>query len=153
VCSSDLDELVLLETNIDDQSPQVLAYAMERLFEEGARDVWFTPIQMKKNRPATMVSILTPASLSHKLTSLLLGETSTLGVRVTPVQRHEAEREVVEFDSSLGPLRVKLKRLDGRVVAAAPEYDDCKRIARGRGLPLQEVLRRLASEATQALTV
>lgn len=144
-------ELVLLETNIDDQSPQVLGYAMERLLEEGARDVWFTPIQMKKNRPAAMLSVLAPAALAHQLTALLLRETSTLGVRATPVQRHEAEREVVELASSLGPLRVKLKRLEGRVVAAAPEYEDCKRLARERGLPLQEVLRRMAAEAAREL--
>jgi len=144
-------ELVLLETNIDDQSPQVLGYAMERLLEEGARDVWFTPIQMKKNRPATMVSVLAPASLVPNLTSFLLKETSTLGVRATPVQRHEADRELVEFASSLGPVHVKLKRFGGRAVAAAPEYEDCKRLARERGLPLQDVLRQVAAEATQAL--
>ncbi|MSQ33690.1 MAG: nickel pincer cofactor biosynthesis protein LarC [Dehalococcoidia bacterium] len=144
-------ELVLLETNIDDQSPQVLGYAMERLLEEGARDVWFTPIQMKKNRPATMVSVLAPAPLVQNLTSFLLRETSTLGVRATPVQRHEADREIVEFTSSLGTVRVKLKRFGGRAVAAAPEYEDCKRLARERGLPLQDVLRQVAAEATQAL--
>ena len=142
-------DLVLLETNVDDQSPQVLGYAMERLLEEGARDVWFTPIQMKKSRPATMISVLSAASLADRLTQLLLRETSTLGVRAMPVQRHQAEREVVDFTSSLGPARAKLKRLGGSVVAATPEYEDCRRIARERSLPLQDVLRTLSAEATQ----
>ena len=87
--------LSLLETNIDDSTPEVLAYAQERLFEIGARDVWFTPIQMKKNRPATMLSALVPMDLESDAARLILRETSTLGVRVRPVSRYEADRKVV----------------------------------------------------------
>ena len=143
--------LSLLETNIDDSTPEVLAYAQERLFELGARDVWFTPIQMKKNRPATMLSALVPFDLESEAVRLILRETSTLGVRVRSVSRYEADREIVAVKTTLGQVSVKVKVLDGKPVAIAPEYEDCRRIAIGRGLPLQEVLRIVRQEADAVL--
>ena len=101
------DGLVLLETNIDDMNPQIYGYLMERLFTEKAADVWFTPIQMKKNRPAIMLSVLAPCPLETKLTEIIMRETSTLGIRSRPVSRHMAQREIIEFDSSLGRPRPK----------------------------------------------
>ena len=103
--------LRLLETNVDDMSAEMLAYAQERLFDLGARDVWFTPVQMKKGRPATMLSALVDDDLEAAAVDVIMRETSTLGVRVRPVSRYEAEREVVELQSSLGAVSVKVKSL------------------------------------------
>ena len=143
--------LSLLETNIDDSTPEVLAYAQERLFELGARDVWFTPIQMKKNRPATMLSALVPVDLENDAARLILRETSTLGVRVRPVSRYEADRKVVTVTTTLGQVSVKAKMMDGVIVAVTPEYEDCRKIALDKGLPLQDVLRIVRQEAEEAL--
>ena len=143
--------LSLLETNVDDSTPEVLAYTQERLFQLGARDVWFTPIQMKKNRPATMLSVLVSPDLEDEAARLILRETSTLGVRVRPVSRYEADREIVTVSTSLGKVAVKLKLLNGKAVAASPEYEDCRQIAIDRDIPLQDVLRIVRREAEQTL--
>jgi uncharacterized protein (TIGR00299 family) protein len=137
----------LLETNVDDMTPELLAYTQEALMAAGAADAWFTPIQMKKGRPATMLSVLCQEALESTLVSVLLRETSTLGVRVRDVSRYEAERDVLEFESSLGPAAVKIKRLPGEAPRVAPEYELCRRIAQQRGLPLAEVYRIVAAEA------
>ncbi len=140
-------DLYLLETNIDDSSPEVLGYVMEKLLAGGARDAWFTPIQMKKNRPAVMVSALVTAGGRDGAIQTLLQETSTLGVRVQAIRRHEAEREEARFTSSLGEARVKIKRLPGQPPSFSPEYDDCRRLALEKSLPLPEVYRTIESEA------
>ena len=146
-------ELYLLETNIDDTTPEVLGYILEQLLAQGAKDVWFTPIQMKKNRPAAMVSVLAGPEGKAAALQTLLRETSTLGVRVQPIRRHEAEREEVRFDSSLGEARVKVKRLQGGISLVSPEYDDCRRLAQEKGLPLLEVYRVVEREARERLGV
>jgi len=141
------EDLILMETNIDDMSPQVFGYLMEKTLAEKALDVWFTPIQMKKNRPAVMLSVLANASEEASLCDLILKETSTLGIRVRPVARHIAAREVIEFDSSLGRVKAKIKRMAGSILDISPEYEDCRRIAQERNLPLQEVFRIVIEEA------
>ena len=141
----------LIETNIDDMAAELLAYTQERLLAQGAADVWFTPIQMKKNRPAVMLSVLCHEALESEMVALLLRETSTLGVRVRDVSRYEAERDVFEFESSLGPAAVKVKRLPGEAPRVAPEYEVCRRIAQEKSLPLAEVYRIVAAEAEQKL--
>jgi len=138
---------LLVETNIDDMSPEVLGYVQERLFAAGAADVWFTPIQMKKNRPATKLSVLCAMEKEDAIVGVLLRESSTLGVRVTQVRRHEAEREVVTFPSSLGKATVKIKRWDQEPVQVFPEYEDCRRLAREKEMPLAEVYRIVQAEA------
>ena len=145
------NDLLLFETNIDDMSPELCGYAMERLFERGALDVWFTPIQMKKNRPAVMLSVLARPESQGAIVETILQETSTLGIRVQQVARHYAAREIVKFDSRLGKVSVKLKRLEGKVASLSPEYEDCRRIARKRGLPLREVYRIVSAEAHEKL--
>jgi pyridinium-3,5-bisthiocarboxylic acid mononucleotide nickel chelatase len=132
------DEVVLIETNLDDASPELLGYAMERLFEAGALDVYFTPIQMKKNRPGTLLGVVAPPARAHALAEVVLAETTSLGVRLRPAARLIAERDVATVETELGAVRVKLKRLGGRTVAA-PEYEDCARLARERGVPLAVV--------------
>ncbi|MBN1189438.1 MAG: nickel pincer cofactor biosynthesis protein LarC [Dehalococcoidales bacterium] len=146
------ENLVLLETNIDDMNPQVYGYLMDKLFAEQAADVWFTPIQMKKNRPAVLLSVLCPAEAESVLVETILRETSTLGIRIRPVTRHITRREIREFDSSLGRVRVKVKRYAGKMLAVSPEYEDCRLIAREKKIPLQEVLRRVENEAFSRLT-
>ncbi len=143
--------LTLLETNIDDSSPEVIGYAQEQLFALGALDVWLTPIQMKKNRPGVVLSALVPSALEAKATDLILRETTTLGVRRRDVERHEAERETQQVETSLGWVSVKVKRLSGRPVALSPEYEACRAIALERGLPLQHVLAVVQREAGEQL--
>jgi uncharacterized protein (TIGR00299 family) protein len=143
-------ELLLLQTNIDDMNPELYGYVMERLFAQGALDVWFIPIQMKKNRPAVTLCVLTSAQAEGALIETILRETPTLGVRVQAIGRRQAEREVVEIETSLGRAAVKLKRLHGSPVAVVPEYEDCRRLALEHRLPLQEVYR-IVSSAADAL--
>ena len=144
-------DLTLIETNVDDMSGEILGYVQERLFELGARDVWFTPIQMKKNRPATMMSAIVPSDLEARAADLVMRETSTLGVRVRPLARYEADRETAELDTSVGRIEVKVKRLEGKNVAVSPEYEACRRVALRLGLPLQDVYRIVQREAEQRL--
>ena len=139
--------IVLLETNLDDVTGEVLGYTQERLFALGALDVWHTPIQMKKNRPGVILSVLVPESLEAAAAELILRETPTLGIRRRPVERYAADREIVSVETELGTVRVKLKSLNGKVIAAAPEYEDCRRIALATGRPLQEVYRLAEAEA------
>jgi len=143
--------MLLIETNIDDMSPEIAAYAQERLFEAGAADVWVQSIQMKKNRPGMLLSVLCAADLEDAMVDVLMRETTTLGVRVREVARHEAERETLALESSLGPAAVKVKRLPGREPVFAPEYEACAKLARERGLPLAEVYRVVEAEARERL--
>ena len=143
--------LLLLETNIDDMSPELFGYVQERLLDQGARDAWFTPIQMKKSRPAVMLSVLVPESAEGQAMETIMRETSTLGIRVRPVERYEAQREVVTVETSFGPAQVKVKRLDGKAVSLSPEYEVCRSIALERGISLQEVYRRVVQEASSQI--
>ncbi len=144
-------DAVLLETNLDDVSGVVLGYAQERLFAMGALDVWCTPMQMKKNRPGTVLSALVPPELEAKAVELILRETPTLGIRTRFVERHVADRESVTVDTDLGPVSVKVKYLGGAAVAAVPEPDECRRIALDSGVPFQEVYQRITQEARRQL--
>ncbi len=146
--SPETNTLILLETNLDDISPQVLGFVMDRAFEFGAIDCWFTPIQMKKNRPATMISILCNPENRGKLTELLYVETTTLGVRVREIERECLERKFVKISTQFGEIDVKIGLLDGKRVNAMPEFDQLKRIAIENNIPLkelkEEVLRKLS---------
>ena len=145
--------LTLIETNLDDTTGEVLGYVQELLFGIGAKDVWFTPIQMKKNRPATMLSAIVSQPDELSAVDLILRETTTLGVRVRPVTRYEAGRDVRSVYTSLGTASVKLKVLDGVAVAASPEYEDCRRIAAETRLPLHQVFRTVQREAEERLGI
>jgi uncharacterized protein (TIGR00299 family) protein len=145
------DEMILLETNIDDMNPQVYGYIMEKLLAEKAADVWFTPIQMKKNRPAVMLTVLAPANLETKMAEIILKETTTLGIRVRPVSRHTAQREIRPFESSLGRVNVKIKMYSGDVLEVAPEYEDIRQIAKDNGVPFIEVQRVVTEEARREM--
>ena len=144
-------EVVLLETNLDDVSGLVLGYTQERLFAIGALDVWNTPIQMKKNRPGTILSVLVPKDKEREASELILRETPTLGIRTRPVDRYVADRKMVTIETSLGPVTVKFKLLDGVAISAAPEPEEVRRIALETGTPFQEVYQRTTEAARREL--
>ncbi len=143
--------VVLLETNLDDAPGLVLGYAMERLFELGALDVWHTPVQMKKNRPGSILSVLVPPRLEQDAVELILRETPTLGIRSRVVDRYVVDREIVTVDTEFGQVHVKVKSLEGTAVGAAPEPDDCRDIAVKAGLSFQEVYQRISEAARRQL--
>jgi len=124
-----------IEANIDDMSPELCEHAASRAFDAGAVDVWWTPIVMKKGRPALQLSALASESAADAVIGVILGETTTLGVRFDRVSRRVLEREVIEVDTRYGRLPVKLARLDGQVVNAAPEYEACRDAARAHQVP------------------
>jgi hypothetical protein len=134
------DEVVLLACNIDDMTGEALGFAMDALFAVGALDVWFTPIQMKKNRPGVTLSALVRPNDADAVRRWLLANTSTLGVRWTTMQREIAERESCAVATRWGEVRCKVKSLEGRVVSVKPEYDDCARLARAHDVPVTFVM-------------
>ncbi len=139
--------MLLIETNIDDMTPEMLAYVQARLLAQGAADAWLSPVTMKKGRAAVVLSVICTEAAEERIARLILHETSTLGVRVRPIHRWEAEREVLEFESSLGSAAVKVKRLPGQLPRYAPEYEACARLAEATGLPIAEVYRLVQAEA------
>src|SRR5437588_9683496 len=136
---ADTDWVTVIESNIDNMSGELLGGLMERLLAAGALDVSYTPMQMKKNRPAVMISVLCAQEVGDALAILLLRETSTLGVRIQHMRRLKAQRSFQHIETPFGPLLVKIKRLGNRILSAAPEYEECQRIALERNMPLEEV--------------
>jgi len=137
----DSDWVAVIESNIDNMSGELLGGLMDTLLAAGALDVSFTPIQMKKNRPAVMVTAMCPVEEGDSLAQVLLRESSTLGVRIQQVQRLKAQRIHERIETPLGAMVVKIKRLGARIISAAPEYEECRRIAQERNIPLEEVYR------------
>ena len=133
------ERLVMIETNLDDASPQIVGHVMGRAFERGALDCYFTPVQMKKNRPGVLVSVLCRPSEREAIFRLLFEETTTLGVRSHEVERRALAREFVRVETEFGAVNVKIGRRDGRVVNVTPEYDDCRDAAVGAGVALRVV--------------
>jgi uncharacterized protein (TIGR00299 family) protein len=134
-----------IETNIDDMNPQILGHVMTKLFQVGALDVYFTPIFMKKNRPAAKLSVIAHEEDEFKICDLLLRETSTLGLRVTRVWRHEADREIRNISTQYGEIPMKFKILNGNIIQITPEFDACERLADSLGVPLQQLLQEAGS--------
>jgi uncharacterized protein (TIGR00299 family) protein len=133
------EKLFVVETNLDDVSPQIVGHVMERAFERGALDCYFTPVQMKKNRPGVLISILCRPAEREAIYQLLFDETTTLGVRSYAVERRALPRESVLVETEFGAIRVKVARSQDRVVNATPEYDDCRAAARKFNAPLRTV--------------
>jgi hypothetical protein len=131
--------VTVLEANLDDLNPQVYDYVMDRLFEAGALDVTLTPIHMKKNRPAVTLSVICDPEQAGMMAEVMFAETSTLGLRMSRWERLCLEREWVQADTPWGAVRVKIGRRNGRVLTRTPEYEDCKRVAHGSGVPLKQV--------------
>jgi len=131
--------VTVIETNIDDLNPQFYEAAMERLFAAGALDVFLTPIQMKKNRPGTLLSVICDPDQTESIAAVVLAETSTLGVRISRWERICLDRRWEEVATPFGVIRIKIGERDGRVVTASPEYEDCKRAALEHGVPVRHV--------------
>lgn len=149
---AETDQVTVIETHIDNMSGELLGGLMERLLTLGALDVSYAPIQMKKNRPATRVTVICQMDDEERFALLLLRETTTLGVRMQRMQRLKAHRSQQRIETPLGAILVKVKSLGGQVVSAAPEYEECQRIAREQNRPLSEVYE-VAHRAIQALII
>lgn len=132
------DEISILETNIDNMSPEILGYTMEKLFDNGALDVYYTPIYMKKSRPSVVLTVLSKCGDEKKFTDIIFKETSTLGVRISHSLRYCMNRELIKVDTQYGAVRVKVASSDD-IMKFAPEYEDCKNIAMKTGMPINKV--------------
>lgn len=134
-----VERVMVVETNIDDMNPQFYDYVMERLLALEVMDVFVTPILMKKNRPATLLTVICPVEKLASVTRFLLKETTTLGMRWREEERVRADREVLTLQTKYGAIRFKLARWEGKRVNLSPEYEDCKRLATRTGIPLKDI--------------
>jgi uncharacterized protein (TIGR00299 family) protein len=134
------DRIAILEANLDDLNPQVLAYAMERLLADGALDVYSAPVQMKKNRPGMLLTVLAKPDDADRLTKVMFAETTTLGVRRRDEARQVLARRWETVKTSWGPVRIKIANMNGTVLNYAPEFEDCRRIAAEYHVPLKAVM-------------
>ena len=140
--SADIDvseRVVVLECEIDDMNPQIFGLLMSRLHEAGALDVFYIPVQMKKDRPGTLVTVIAPLGLRETLSELLFRESTTLGIRYHETQRERLERTWVTVETSLGAVRIKLARRGNQILNTAPEFDDCLQLARQHDVPVKHV--------------
>lgn len=144
------DEVRVVEAHVDDMNPEILGYLMDRLLAAGALDVAFSPLLMKKNRPGVRITVITPAAGVETMARTVLTETSAIGVRHYPVDRLKLERAVEERETSLGRVKVKVIRDGGVILRTVPEFEECRRIAEARGIPLQEVYRIIERETGSA---
>jgi hypothetical protein len=133
------EQVTVIEATIDDMNPQVYGYFQEKAMEAGALDVYSTPIQMKKNRPAQKVTCVCAAADVDRLAELIFRETTTIGIRYTVARRKTLEREFARVETRYGGVTIKISRLEGRPVNVVPEYEDCRRLAEDKGVALKEV--------------
>ncbi len=134
------EEISVIEANLDDMNPQIYGYFLEKALAAGALDVYTTPVQMKKNRPGTLLTVLCKPQDASALTTLIFAETTTFGVRTTTAHRRILPREHISVSTTFGDVRIKLSRINGRIQHAAPEFDDCRKLAVEKNVPLQQVI-------------
>ncbi len=134
------DRMAVIETSIDDMSPQIYEHLMARAFDAGAVDLYLTPVQMKKNRPGTLVTVLCPPDRVTALADILIRETTTIGIRWRTEHRIKATRQIEGIDTTYGPVKVKIARKGDTVINLTPEYEDCKRLAEEQDVPLKVVM-------------
>jgi uncharacterized protein (TIGR00299 family) protein len=144
------ETISVLEANLDDLNPQVFGYVMDRLLEAGALDVFGMPVQMKKNRPGTLLSVLAKSGDADKLAQIIFAETTTLGVRRREENRHILARKWQTVSTRFGDVRIKIASLNGTVSSYAPEYEDCRRIAAEHRVPLKLVMQEAVQEYLQS---
>jgi uncharacterized protein (TIGR00299 family) protein len=137
--AADVERLWMIETNMDDISPQILGHVMDRVFDLGALDCYFTAVQMKKNRPGVLLSILCRNEQRAGFSELLFSETTTLGLRSYEVERRALERKIVRVETQYGPIDVKVAQLNGHIIKEMPEYEQCRQAARAGNVPLRVV--------------
>jgi uncharacterized protein (TIGR00299 family) protein len=133
------ERVVVIECEIDDMNPQLFGVAMDRLYAAGALEVFYIPVQMKKNRPGTLLTVIGPPDRRAALSEIVFKETTTIGLRYAELDRECLTREIISVDTPLGPVRFKLAWRDGQLVNAVPEFDDCARLAAEQQLPVKEV--------------
>jgi pyridinium-3,5-bisthiocarboxylic acid mononucleotide nickel chelatase len=133
------DRVVVIECEIDDMNPQLFGVVMDRLYAAGALEVFYVPVQMKKNRPGTLLTVVAAPEKKPALADVIFRETTTIGLRHSEVDRECLRREIVSIDTPLGAIRFKVAWRDGRVVNAVPEFEDCARIAATGNLSVKEV--------------
>ncbi len=138
-CQDEYQKAVLIETNIDDMNPEIYDYVIKRLLKNGAMDAYLIPVIMKKNRPATKISVLCREEDADKMANILFEETTTLGIRKYSVERKMMDRKVVTVETPYGQVDIKLGIYNGKVVKFKPEYDQCKKLAEENNLPLNKV--------------
>ena len=131
--------MIMIESNIDDMNPEIYGYVMEKAFKLGALDVFMTPLIMKKNRPGIMLSVLCEQEKEEDLEKLVLAETTTLGIRKYAVSRRVLKRQSVKLKTKFGLVSIKIGYMEGKPVKIAPEYEECKNIAEGFGIPIRQV--------------
>ncbi len=146
-----MERVMVVETNIDDMNPQFYDYVMERLLALEVMDVFVTPILMKKNRPATLLTVICPAEKLPSVTRFLLKETTTLGMRWHEEERARADREIITLQTKHGSMRFKLARWEGKLVNLSPEYEDCKKLATRTGIPLKDIFEEAKKAARTVL--
>ena len=149
--TSGKERVVVIETNIDDMNPQFYDYIMEKLLAMGVLEVFLTPILMKKNRPATLLTLISSSEKLPSVTAFLLRETTTLGLRWHEEERARTDREILTLQTRYGKIRFKLARWEGSVVNLSPEYEDCKRLALRKRIPLKDVFEEVKKEAMTLL--
>jgi pyridinium-3,5-bisthiocarboxylic acid mononucleotide nickel chelatase len=140
VAGTESDRIVVLEANLDDLNPQVFGYVMDRLFAEGSLDAFAVPVQMKKNRPGILLTVLCKPENAHKLTQLIFAETTTLGVRHRQEDRYTLARRWENVRTQWGEIRIKIASMNGNVTNYAHEYEDCRRVAAEYHVPLKTVM-------------
>jgi hypothetical protein len=140
VAAYEEDASVVIETNIDDMNPQAYDYIIEKLMQQGAHDVYLTPIIMKKGRPAVLLSVLTDKAKSEAVLDTIFRETTSIGVRIQEVGRKKLSREIREVETVYGKVRVKVSRLGDETLTVTPEYEDCRKIAETKQVPLKTVM-------------
>jgi uncharacterized protein (TIGR00299 family) protein len=133
------ERIVTIECEIDDMNPQLFGPLMERLYAAGALDVYYASVQMKKNRPGTLVTVIAPPDRREELAGVLFTDTTTIGVRYQEMQRERLEREIRPLATPVGTIRFKIARRAGSIVNASPEFEDCARAAAEHGLPIKDV--------------
>ena len=136
---AETDSVDIIETNVDDMSPEITGYVTTQLFANGALDVFLTPTFMKKGRPATQITVLCPTARRDALIRLLLTETTTFGVRLSSVNRVKLRRDFTQIETQWGTIQAKCGYLNGTLIKTVPEYEDCKRLAEQNNVPLQQV--------------
>lgn len=134
------EEIAVIEANLDDMNPQIYGYFLEKALGAGALDVYTTPVQMKKNRPGTLLTVLCKPGNTDELMNLIFAETTTFGVRTYRAQRRVLPREWVSVGTEFGEVRIKVSRVNGRILHVAPEFEDCKKLAAEKDVPLQRVI-------------
>lgn len=147
--SYDEDTSIVIETNIDDMNPQLYEHMIDKLMQQGAHDAYLTPIIMKKGRPAILLSVLTDSTKQDAVLDTIFRETTSIGVRIREVDRKKLTREIVVIDTAYGKIRVKVSKRGEEILTATPEYEDCRKIAEEKQVPLKQVIEEVKAASSQ----